>query len=169
MLGRPKQTLCTPGLREPMRLSQNCAWVSPVEVHVSSGLLQGQGLWVQQAWVWHKPSWRRSPLTPPQSRQNLQGLGKQTFGGNKALCTPGPRREEQWSYKRLTQTCLQVSRSLRQSHGLAVACCRVGGTQCSSACMGPFEGGHHYLHYLHHSWPQVKQQGGNTAVPRKLD
>ena len=20
-----------------------------------------------------------------------------------------------------------------------------------SACMGPFEGGHHYLHYLHHS------------------
>ena len=25
----------------------------------------GQGLWVQQTWVWHKPSWRRSPLTPP--------------------------------------------------------------------------------------------------------
>ena len=43
----------------------------------------GQGLWVQQAWVWHKPSWRRSPLTPPQSHQNLQGLGKQTFRGNK--------------------------------------------------------------------------------------
>ena len=32
-----------------------------------------------------------------------------------------------------------------------VACCRVGGTECSSVCMGPFEGGHHYLHYLHHS------------------
>ena len=32
-----------------------------------------------------------------------------------------------------------------------VACCRVGGTECSSACMGPFEGGHHCLHYLHHS------------------
>ena len=28
---------------------------------------------------------------------------------------------------------------------------RVGGTECSSACIGPFEGGHHYLHYLHHS------------------
>ena len=26
------------------------------------------------------------------------------------------------------------------------------GTECSSACMGPFEGGHHYLHYLHHSF-----------------
>ena len=25
------------------------------------------------------------------------------------------------------------------------------GTEYSSTCMGPFEGGHHYLHYLHHS------------------
>ena len=25
------------------------------------------------------------------------------------------------------------------------------GTECSSAFMGPFEGGHHYLHYLHNS------------------
>ena len=44
-----------------------------------------------------------------------------------------------------------MSRSLWQRCGLAVACCRVGSTACSSACMGPFEGGHHYLHYLHHS------------------
>ena len=36
--------------------------------------------------------------------------------------------------------------------GLAVACCRVGGAECSSALMGPFEGGHHCLHHLHHSW-----------------
>ena len=26
-----------------------------------------------------------------------------------------------------------------------------GGTECISTCMGPFEGGHHHLHYLHHS------------------
>ena len=39
--------------------------LSPEEVWVSSGLPQGQGLWVQQTWVWPKPSWRRSPLTPP--------------------------------------------------------------------------------------------------------
>ena len=41
-------------------------WVSPEEVWVSSGLPQGQGLWVQETWshsLWHKPSWRRSPLT----------------------------------------------------------------------------------------------------------
>ena len=39
-------------------------------------LLQGQGLWVQETWVWHKPSWRRLPLTPPQSRQNLHRTGE---------------------------------------------------------------------------------------------
>ena len=32
-----------------------------------------------------------------------------------------------------------------------VACCRVESTECSGGCMGPFEGSHHYLHYLHHS------------------
>ena len=47
----------------PQRLRQNCVWVSPEEVQVSSCLLQGQRLWVQQTRVWHKPSWRRSPLT----------------------------------------------------------------------------------------------------------
>ena len=36
------------------------------------------------------------------------------------------------------------------------------GTECS---MRPFEGGHHYLHYLHRVWPQVKQQGRNTSLP----
>ena len=25
------------------------------------------------------------------------------------------------------------------------------GTECICVCMGPSEGGHHYLHYLHHS------------------
>ena len=52
-------------MKRPERLSQNCVWVPPVDVQGSSGLLQGQGLWVQQTWVWHKPSWGRSPLTPP--------------------------------------------------------------------------------------------------------
>ena len=38
------------------------------------------------------------------------------------LCRPGPRRKEQWPHKRLTQTCLWVSRSLWQRHGSVVAC-----------------------------------------------
>ena len=33
----------------------------------------------------------------------------------------------------------------------SVSCCRVGGIECSSACIGPFEESCHYLHYLHHS------------------
>ena len=49
----------------PQTLGQNCVWVSPMEVQVNRGLPQGQGLWVQQTCVWHKPSWRRSPLTTP--------------------------------------------------------------------------------------------------------
>ena len=35
--------------------------------------------------------------------------------------------------------------------GSVMACCRVVATECSSACMEPFEGSHHYLHDLHHS------------------
>ena len=54
--------------------------MSPEEVWVSSGLLQGQGLWVQLTWVWHKPSWRRLPLTPPQSCQNLHRTGETDSG-----------------------------------------------------------------------------------------
>ena len=59
------KTLCARG--DPTETEPDLplnVWVSPVEVRVSSGLLQGQGLWVQQTWVWHKCSWRRSPLTP---------------------------------------------------------------------------------------------------------
>ena len=66
-------------------------------------------------------------------------------------CAPGPRRKDHWPHERLTQTYPWMSRSLWQRHGSAVACCRIGGTEHSIACMGPFEGGHHYFHYLHHS------------------
>ena len=82
----------------------------------------------------------------------IQDWGNRLLEGtNKTLCTPGPRRKAQWSHKRLTQPCLWVSKSLWQRHGSAVACYRVGGTECSSACMGPFKGGSPFLHYLHHS------------------
>ena len=36
---------------------------SRAEVSVDSGLLQGPGYWMQQCW--HKPLWRRSPLSLP--------------------------------------------------------------------------------------------------------
>ena len=71
-------------------------------------------------------------------------------GRNKTLRMPGPRRKEQWPHKRLTQTCLWVSRSLWRRCGSTVACCRVRGIEYHSACTRPFEGGCHYLHYPHH-------------------
>ena len=81
----------------PQRPSQNCVGVSPVEVQVSSGLPQGQGLWVQQTWVWHKPSSRRSPLTPPQSCQNLQDWEIDSWRAQTKPCAhqdPGERSSE---------------------------------------------------------------------------
>ena len=45
---------------------------------------------------------------------------------------------------------ISVQEFLCQRRGLVVACCRVGGTECSSACMGPFEGGM-YLHSVQFS------------------
>ena len=72
-------------------------------------------------------------------------------GANKTLCTPGPRRREQWPHKRLTQTCLWVPGVSGGSICQWWLNYRVGGTKCTSACIGPFEGGCHYLHYLHHS------------------
>ena len=63
---------------------------------------------------------------------------------NTPLCTSGPRRKEQWPHKRLTTTRLLGSRTVQWRCSSVVACHRVG-------CVGSFEGGHHYLHYLHHS------------------
>ena len=60
-----------------------------MEVQVSSGLPLGQGLWVQQTWVWHKPSWRRAPLTHHRATRTYTALSKQTLGGHKQnpVCT----------------------------------------------------------------------------------
>ena len=53
---------------------------------------------------------------------------KQTLGGhNKTLCAPRPRRKEQWPHKRLSQTCLWVSSSLRQRCESTVECHGVRG------------------------------------------
>ena len=55
----------------------------------------GQGLWVQQTWVWHKPSWRRSPLTHKRATETYTGLGNRLLEGtNRTLCAPTIK--EQW-------------------------------------------------------------------------
>ena len=71
-----------------------------------------------------------------------------------------PRRKEQWAHKRLTGTCLWVSRSLQQRCGLVVAYCRVGSTEGCSSYTGTFW--RRLLSSLHTIvLSQVKQQGGN--------
>ena len=56
------------------------------------------------------------------------GLGENNFlkGRNKILCTPGPRRKEQWPHKRLKETYQWVSGSLQQRHRSTVTCHWVG-------------------------------------------
>ena len=62
-------------------------------VWVSSGLPQGQGLWVQQTQVQHEPSWRRSSLSIPELTQDWRN--RLLEGTNRTLCAPEPRRKEQ--------------------------------------------------------------------------
>ena len=61
-------------------------------------------------------------------------------GTNKTVCTPGPRRKEQWPCKRLSQSCLWVSRSLQQRRGSTVVCHEVKGTEYNSPGISTFEG-----------------------------
>ena len=70
-------------LETPQRRRENCVSVCPEEVWVSSGLLQGQGLWVQQTWVQLKPSWRRSSLTNHRATRTYTGLGNRLWEGKK--------------------------------------------------------------------------------------
>ena len=77
------------------------------------------------------------------------GLGIRLLEGtNKTLCAPGPRRKEQWPHRRLSQTCLWVSRSLQRRRGLTVACRGIRGTEYNSPGPSSFEG---VCHYPYHS------------------
>ena len=60
-----------------------------MEVQVSSGQPQGQGLRVQQNWAWRKPSWGRSPLIHHRAARTYAGLGNSALleGTNRTLCT----------------------------------------------------------------------------------
>ena len=90
------------------------------------------------------------------------GLEKQSLAGRKQnlVCT---RTQEKGAVTpQETDPDLSVS-VLWQRCGSVVACCRAGGTEYSSACTGPFEGGRHYLHYLHHSLALVQTLQGELS------
>ena len=40
------------------------------------------------------------------------------------------------------------------------------GTECGSACMGPFKGGRHYLHYFYHSLASGQTTGREHSPTR---
>ena len=82
-------------------------------------------------------------MNPTIELPELTQDGKLILGGHsRTLCT----RTEEKGTVIPQETCLWVSGSLQKKPGLVVACCRVGGTDCSSTCMESFEGGHYCLH-----------------------
>ena len=79
----------------------------------------------------------------------LTGLGKQTFGGHKQnfVCT----RNQEKGAMTPKETDPDLAVSVQWRCESAVGCCRVRDTECDSVFTRHFEGGLHYLHYLHHS------------------
>ena len=107
--------------------------MSPAEI-AGVACCRGQGLWVQLTWVWHKPSWRRSPLIPTHT-----GLEKQTLGGHKQNLVSTRTQEKGAVTPQETDPGLPVS--VQESPVVtrsSVAYCLVGATECRSVCMGYF-------------------------------
>ena len=169
--GGLKQTSCATGARDlteteaELFLNVSCGGTGQQWPATGAGALDGADLRM------HKPSWRRSPLTSSHYCQNLHRTGDMGSGGTRTLCTPGHRGKKQWPNTKLTQTCSCVSRIVWGRCGLVVACFRIWGTDSSSACLQPFEGVCIIFFTSIIVWTQVKQEGGNTALPinRKLD
>ena len=82
------------------------------------------------------------------------GLEKHTRGGHKQnlLHTRTQEKGAVTPQETDPHLAVNVQESLVKAWVMKhVAYGRVGGTECSSACMGPLEGGRHYLHYLNHN------------------
>ena len=106
--------------------------------------------------VWHKPSWRRLPLPTIEPPEFTQDWGNRLLEGtNKTLCTRTQKKGAVTQQEADSDWPMSVQGS-QWGCGLAVACCRVGG---SESVHGPFEGGSHYFHYLHHSLASSQTTG----------
>ena len=109
-------------------------------------------VWIKKTWVWHKPSWRRSPLIPPESHQNLHRTGDtDSWKAQTKSCAqqdPGKRSSDTTrDWPRLSCECPGVSREEWFSSGLL----KDQGHWLQKWVLGIFERDRHYLHYLHHS------------------
>ena len=103
-------------------------------------------------------------INPPQSCQNLLRTGKQTLGGHKQNLVCTRTQEKRAMTPQETHPDLPVSWILQWKCGSAGACCRVGGSECGNVCMGSFQGGHHYPHYLHHSLASDQTTGRKNGT-----
>ena len=124
-----------------------------------------------------RPGYGISPLGGgrhlPHHRTNrtYTGLGKQTLGGHKQNLVH--TRTQEKGAVTPQETDPDMPMSVQES--LAEACVSGGllqgwGTECSSACGGPFEGSCHYLHYLHHTLASGQTTGGeHSSINKKLD
>ena len=93
------------------------------------------------------------------------GLGKQTLGGDKQNLVCTKTKEKGAVTPQETDLDLSLTaRSPRQRRGLVVASCTVRDTEYSSACKETFEGGSHYLHYLHHSFVSGETTGREHSL-----
>ena len=153
------KTVCASELRDPTETAQSRLWVfeclmqryglAPASSRGRSSGCNYLGLQT----LWHKPSWRSSPLTPPQSRQYLDRTElTDSWRAQTELCAyqdPGERSSDpRRDWPSPARECPGVS-----SGGVGGGCraAGLGGTESGSMCLGPSEGGHRYLHHLRHS------------------
>ena len=97
--------------------------------------------------------------------QNCHRTGKQTLGGHKQnlVCTR-TRRKEQWSHNRLNQSCLWVSRSVRQRHELTVACCGVKNTDRNSPGSNNSDHQQKTALKIYWAWPRPSEQDPDSPT-----
>ena len=128
---------------------------------------------MQQTWVWHKPTWRRLPLTPSQNYQNLHRTGEtDSWRAQTKPCAhqdPGERSSDPTRNRpRHAHECQGVS-----SGGVGWWW-PVAGSKALSAAMPAWDILKEVTVIFITSTivqAQVKQQWGNTDLPinRKLD
>ena len=122
----------------------------------------------------HRPGCGISPLGGghhlPHHRatRTYTGLGKQILGGHRQNPVHTRTQEKGAVTPQKTDPDLPVmSRSFQQRHRSVVTCCRVEGTECSSVCMETFEGGLHFLHYLHHGLVSGQTTGREHSLAQQ--
>ena len=132
---------------------------------LKAGTVHGPGTCGMLRCGWETPQADRSRAPPPQGRPILRCLSwrarqlaglqgrkpwEATLAGHKQNLVCTRTQEKGAASPQETDPDLPIQEygvEVWVDGGLLQGQC----AECSRACMGPFSGGHHYLHYLHHS------------------